>query len=58
VLPPNTKKKIYNAIVLPHLDYYSLVWQECAKDLRKQLERVRNYGMYGHHTVTATQNAK
>jgi len=36
VLPPNTKKKIYNAMVLPHLNYYSLVWQECAKDLRKQ----------------------
>jgi len=29
VLPPNTKKKIYNAMVLPHLDYCSVVWQEC-----------------------------
>ena len=27
VLSPNTKKKIYNTMVLPHLDYCSVVWQ-------------------------------
>ena len=45
VLPPDTKKKIYNATVLPHLDYCSVVWQECTQDMRKRLERVQNYGM-------------
>jgi len=45
VLPPDTKENIYNAMVLPHLDYCSVVWQECMKDLRSQLERVQNYGM-------------
>jgi len=45
VLPPDIKKKIYNAMILPHLDYCSVVWQECMRDLRK-LERVQNYGMH------------
>ena len=45
VLPPNIKKKVYNALVLPHLDYCSVVWQECIKDLRMKIERVQNYGM-------------
>ena len=45
VLPMTTKKKIYNALVLPHLDYCSVVWQECAKDLQRKLEQIQNYGM-------------
>ena len=40
-----TKKKLYNALVLPHLDYCSVVWQECAKDLQQKLEQIQNYGM-------------
>lgn len=43
-MPPDIKKKIYNAMILPHLDYCSVVWQECTRDLRKKLERVQNYG--------------
>ena len=35
----------YNALVLPHLDYCSVVWQECSKELRQKIERVQNYGM-------------
>jgi len=54
VLPPNTK--IYNAMVLPHLDYCSVLWQECTKDLRKQLERVRT--MVCTPYCPATQNAR
>ena len=45
MLPPSTKKKLYNALVLPHLDYCSVVWQECSEGLRQKLERVQNYGM-------------
>ena len=47
VLPPKTKKQIYSALVQPHLDYCSVVWQECSRELRRSLdlERVQNYGM-------------
>ena len=29
VLLPRTKKQIYSGLVQPHLDYCSVVWQEC-----------------------------
>ena len=45
VLPSRTKKQIYNALVLPYLNYCSVVWQECSQCLRQKLERVQNYGM-------------
>ena len=45
VLPPAIKKKLYNAMVLLHLEYCSVVWQECAVELRSMLKRVQNYGM-------------
>ena len=45
VLPPKTKKQIYSGLVQPHLDYCSVVWQECSRELRRSLERVQNYGM-------------
>ena len=45
VLPVITKRRIYNAMVLPHLDYCSVVWQECTMELRKKVERIQNYGM-------------
>ena len=44
-LPVDTKKKLYNALVLPILDYCSVVWQECRKDLQQKVERIQNYGM-------------
>ena len=46
VLPSDIKKKVCNALVLPHLDYCSVVWQECTKDLKMKIERVQNYGMH------------
>ena len=46
VLPPGTKQKVYNALVLPHLDYCSVVWQECTKELQQKVERIQNYGMH------------
>jgi hypothetical protein len=45
VLPPDLKKRMYNALVLPHLDYCSVVWKECAQELRTKIERVQKYGM-------------
>ena len=46
VLPTSIKTKLYNALVLPHLDYCSVVWHECTKDLqRKKVEWIQNYGM-------------
>ena len=39
------KKRVYNALVLPHLDYCCVVWQDCGKVLQQKLERIQNYGM-------------
>ena len=45
MLPAQAKKKVNNALVLPHLDYCSVVWQERTKELQQKAERVQNYGM-------------
>ena len=42
---PTTIKNIYNAIVLPHMDYCSVVWLDCSKKLCQELEKIQNYGM-------------
>ena len=39
VLPSSTKK-IFCALVQPHLDYYSVVWQECLLELKLRLDRI------------------
>ena len=53
-----TKKQIYNALVLPHLDYCSVVWQEWSMELGKKLERVQNYGMTDEtDSIKATKDA-
>ena len=44
-LPEVTKKNIYNALILPYLDYCCVVWQECSKTLQRSIERIQNYGM-------------
>ena len=43
-LPAVTKKRVYNGLVLSHLDYCCVVWQECRKILQQKLERIQNYG--------------
>ena len=45
VLPPGIKKKVFCALVQPHLDYCSVVWQECLHEMQQKLERVQKYGM-------------
>ena len=44
VLPVITKRRIYNAMVLPHLDYCSVVWQECTMELRRRWREFRIMG--------------
>lgn len=41
-LPFETKKRLYNALVLPHC---CVVWMECGATLRHEIERLQNYGM-------------
>ena len=45
MLPAEMKKSVYNALVLPHLDYCSVVWQECTKELQQKVQWVQNHGM-------------
>ena len=42
---PSSIKKIFCALVQPHLDYRSVVWQECSLELKLRLDRVQNCGM-------------
>ena len=44
VLPVDTKTKLYNAFVLPHLDYCCVLWYECSKELQHRVDRIQNYG--------------
>ena len=43
-LPTATRKK-YHALVLPHLDYCSVVWHPCGATLSTQIERIQKYSM-------------
>lgn len=47
VLPVDLKRMIFNAFVLPHVHYCSVVWQECTKELKQQIdhERIQKFGM-------------
>ena len=40
-----TKQMLYNALVLPHADYYSVVWHSCNSRLSQSLEHAQNLGM-------------
>ena len=41
-VPQSTLKKIYNAIVLSHLDYCSLVWDNCSEYNLHKLQKLQN----------------
>ena len=36
---------LFNAIALPHLDYCSVVWANCSKELQQRLQKLHNRGM-------------
>ena len=38
-------KMLYQSLVLPHLEYCSVVWNNCGVILANQVERVQNYAM-------------
>ena len=37
VLPVDLKRMIFSAFVLPHVDYFSVVWQERTKELKQKI---------------------
>ena len=43
--PVDTKTKLYDTFVLPHLDYCFALWQECSKELQCRVDQIQNYGM-------------
>ena len=43
--PTPTQLKIYNALVLPYLDYCCVVWYSCGSVLTQKVEQILNYGM-------------
>ena len=44
-LPKNLKKRIYQALILPNLDYCCVLWMECGKVLQQKVERIQNSAM-------------
>ena len=38
----NNMIKVYNAIILPHFDYCSLVWDNCSDYLNDKLQKLQN----------------
>ena len=38
----DTLKMIYNALILPHFDYCSLVWSNCSETLKLNLQKLQN----------------
>ena len=42
ILPSDSKRKIYNAILL-HLDYCCVVWQECSLEMQRKIESIQNW---------------
>ena len=44
-LPVSTRKMLYQTLVLPHLDYCSIVWHSCRQALSQSIERIQNYAM-------------
>ena len=41
-MPQSTLLNIYNSLVKPHFDYYSLVWGNCGKTLSNKLQKLQN----------------
>ena len=44
-LPCHIRKLLYQAFVLLHLDYCSVVWNGCGTTLTKRMERIQNYAL-------------
>ena len=44
-LPQETRKRLYCALVQPHVDYCCVVWDRCSKHLQTKVETIQNRGM-------------
>ena len=44
-LPCSIRKLLYLSFVLPHLDYCSVVWNNCGATLTGHVERIQNYAL-------------
>ena len=44
-VPMTTRKMLYSALILPHVDYCSVVWDQLTKDLERKVETIQNVGM-------------
>ena len=44
-LPGHIRRTLYLSCVLPHLEYCSVVWNNCGAGLTSRLERVQNYAL-------------
>ena len=44
-MPCHIRKLLYQAFILPHLDYFSVVWNGCGATLSKRVERIQNYAL-------------
>ena len=42
IVPKTTLTKVYNAVILPHFDYCSLVWDNCSDYLIDKLQKLQN----------------
>ena len=41
-VPPHIMINVFNAIIIPHFDYYSLVWENCRNYLLEKLQKMQN----------------
>ena len=44
-LPQEAHKRLYCALVQPHVDYCCVVWDHCSKHLQTKVETIQNRGM-------------
>ena len=41
-VPLHTLETVYNALIMPHFDYCSLVWENCSKHLQDKIQKLQN----------------
>jgi hypothetical protein len=41
-VPQDTLRTVYSALIKPHLDYCSLVWDNCSKYILEKLQKLQN----------------
>ena len=44
-LPSNSRKMLYKAFIMPHLDYCQVLYNPCSRVLCEHLERIQNYAI-------------